>query len=126
MVIKEIVKDDLESLFEDPTPTDQSYNSPPMRMAQKRKFNFRNINIQNLKKINIKDLFIIARIFIFQIVFGLFLIWVGITSTGSYYIPNGRFYDMLATLFYVYQFGTVLAIIGGILIYDAVKRTGYL
>jgi hypothetical protein len=57
---------------------------------------------------------------------GLILIAFGLTTTGSYYVAATRFGGILATIWYSWQLGTFLAILGGILIYDAIKRTGYL
>ena len=58
--------------------------------------------------------------------FGLLLIWFGLTNTGSYFIPATKFGGFLAGLFYGWQFGNLLAMIGIVLIYDSVKRSGYL
>lgn len=58
--------------------------------------------------------------------FGLLLIWFGLSSTGSYFIPATKFGGFLAGLFYGWQAGTFLAMIGVVLIYDAIKRSGYL
>lgn len=57
---------------------------------------------------------------------GVILIVFGLTSTGSYFTPIGKFAGVLADIFYGWQAGTFLAMIGTILIYDAIKRTGYL
>lgn len=57
---------------------------------------------------------------------GLILIVFGLTSSGSYYASVSRFAGPLADVFYGWQAGTFLAMIGTILIYDAIKRTGYL
>ena len=57
---------------------------------------------------------------------GLILIAFGLTTTGSYYMPASRFAGFLADIWYGWQAGTFLAMIGTILIYDAIKRTGYL
>lgn len=52
---------------------------------------------------------------------GVILIWLGLTNTGSFYTNAGQFSGLLATIFYEYQAGTLMATIGSILIYDAVK-----
>jgi len=57
---------------------------------------------------------------------GLIMIVFGLTNTGSYYTSASRFGGVLADIFYGWQAGTLIAMIGTILIYDAVKRTGYL
>jgi hypothetical protein len=57
---------------------------------------------------------------------GLLFIWFGLTSTGSYFISATRFGGFLAGLFYGWQFGNLLAMVGIVLIYDAIKRSGYL
>ena len=51
------------------------------------------------------------------------LILAGITLGGSYYGPaSGRFGGFLATLFYQWQVGTIVLVIGIIAAYDAVKK----
>jgi hypothetical protein len=57
---------------------------------------------------------------------GLILIVFGLTNTGSYYTPIGQFRGMLADIFYGWQAGNLIAMVGVILIYDSIKRTGYL
>lgn len=58
--------------------------------------------------------------------FGLLLVWFGLTSTGSYFISATKFGGFLAGLFYGWQFGNLLAMVGIVLIYDSIKRSGYL
>jgi hypothetical protein len=78
------------------------------------------------EKLNSQDAFIqTAKIFA-PIGVGLILIVFGLTSTGSYFTPMGKFAGVLADIFYGWQAGTFLAMVGSILIYDAIKRTGYL
>lgn len=57
---------------------------------------------------------------------GLLLVWFGLTSTGSFFIPATKFGGWLAGVFYGWQAGNLMAMIGVVLIYDAIKRTGYL
>jgi len=57
-----------------------------------------------------------------QVAIGVILVGVGLFSTGSYYTPPSRFTAELATLFYTYQLGTLLAIIGCIVGYDAFRK----
>jgi len=57
---------------------------------------------------------------------GLILIVFGLTSSGSYYTMASKFAGPLADVFYGWQAGTFLAMVGTILVYDAIKRTGYL
>jgi hypothetical protein len=57
-------------------------------------------------------------------VFGLAMIYFGLTTSGSYYQPATHFSGDLATLFYVYQLGTLIAMAGVVLVYDAVRRSG--
>lgn len=57
---------------------------------------------------------------------GLILIVFGLTSTGSYFTPVGQFRGTLADVFYGWQAGTFLAMIGTVFVYDSIKRTGYL
>jgi hypothetical protein len=58
---------------------------------------------------------------------GLILIVFGLTNTGSFYTPATIFDSgILADIFYGWQAGNLIAMVGVILIYDAIKRTGYL
>lgn len=52
---------------------------------------------------------------------GLGLVWFGLTSTGSYFMPASRFAGVLGEIFYTYQLGTLAAIAGAILVYDSIK-----
>jgi hypothetical protein len=82
--------------------------------------------IQSKNKLSPQEAFIrTAKIFAPAGV-GLILIWFGLTTTGSYYTPAGRFGGFLADIWYGWQAGNFLAMIGTVLIYDAVKRSGYL
>jgi uncharacterized membrane protein len=60
------------------------------------------------------------------IIAGVGLIWFGLTTTGSFWTPATKFGGSLALIWYGYQLGNLLAMIGTVLIYDAIKRTGYL
>jgi hypothetical protein len=55
---------------------------------------------------------------------GLIMIYFGLTSTGSYFTPASRFTKELAGAFYTYQLGTLVAMVGVVLIYDAIRRAG--
>lgn len=56
-----------------------------------------------------------------RIAIALFLIWFGLTSTGSFYGPvSGKFGGDLAVWFYQYQLGTLLAMVGVVIGYDTV------
>jgi hypothetical protein len=57
---------------------------------------------------------------------GIILIVFGLTTTGSYYTPAGRFGGALADIWYGWQLGNLLAMVGVVAIYDAIKRSGYL
>ena len=59
-------------------------------------------------------------------VVGFVAIYLGLTQTGSYYTPASRFAGELATVFYGYQLGTLAAMVGVVLIYDAIRRAGNL
>jgi len=63
---------------------------------------------------------------ILQIGIGVVFVYFGLTTTGSYYEPASRVSGDLATVFYVFQFGTLLTIIGCIIGYDAIRRAGKL
>jgi hypothetical protein len=63
---------------------------------------------------------------IVQIGVGVLFVYIGLTSTGSYYEPASRVSGDLATVFYVFQLGTLLTTIGCILGYDAIRRAGKL
>ncbi len=84
------------------------------------------VNTVNRVSLSPQEAFIrTAKIFA-PMAIGLVLIVFGLTSTGSYYTSISRFAGPLADVFYGWQAGTLLAMIGTILIYDAIKRTGYL
>ena len=55
---------------------------------------------------------------------GILLIYLGLTTSGSYYQPATHFSGDLATIFYVYQLGTLIAMAGVVLVYNAVRRSG--
>lgn len=80
---------------------------------------------RNFYKFSTRDPYAVVRV-VLPIAAGLFLIWFGLTTTGSYYEPASRFGGFLAEIWYCDQLGTLLAIVGGIAIYDAIKKTGYL
>ena len=61
-----------------------------------------------------------------QLLMGVLLIWFGAINTGSAFTQATHFSGTLSTIFYTYQAGTIMIMIGGILIYDGVKRTGYI
>lgn len=57
---------------------------------------------------------------------GAFLIFIGLTTSGSYFLLSTRMFDTMATIFYTYQVGTLMAMVGAILVYDTAKKLGYL
>lgn len=61
-----------------------------------------------------------------KIVAGIIMIFFGLTSTGSFYTPASKFGGVLASIFYEWQVGTLVAIIGCILIYDSLKTFKFL
>jgi hypothetical protein len=61
-----------------------------------------------------------------QAAVGLIVIFFGLTSTGSYYESSSRFSGILAQVFYQWQLGTMIAIFGSLMIYDAIKKAGNL
>jgi hypothetical protein len=65
-------------------------------------------------------------LFVVEGVAGMLAVWFGLTSTGSYYTTASRFAGDLATVFYGYQLGTLMAIVGVLLVYDSVRRAGNL
>jgi hypothetical protein len=54
------------------------------------------------------------------IVAGLIILWFGIFNAGSFYGTSSRFSGALANLFYVWQVGNVLEIIGVVAVYHNV------
>lgn len=104
--------------FTEPDPTSETLFEAPQKNHIPARFNIRTLNPQELLPLAVK----IA----IPAILGIILIVFGLTTTGSYYVPSSRFGGFLATLWYGWQLGTLLAILGGILIYDAIKRTGYL
>lgn len=61
-------------------------------------------------------------VFIAEFIVGIILLYVGITTAGSFYSPASRLYGELAMLFYMRQGGTLAEIAGAILIYDSFRR----
>lgn len=59
-----------------------------------------------------------------QFIVGVICVYFGLTSTGSYYQPATRFAGDIATVFYGYQLGTLIAIFGCFLAYDAFRKAG--
>lgn len=51
------------------------------------------------------------------------LVWFGAATSGTFYGPiSGKFTGVLATVFYTYQFGTLLEVVGLIVGYDTIKN----
>jgi hypothetical protein len=61
-----------------------------------------------------------------QFLMGVLLIWFGAINTGSAFLQSTHFSGLLSTIFYTYQVGTVMISVGAILVYDGLKRTGYI
>jgi hypothetical protein len=61
---------------------------------------------------------------ILEIIIGLFLTWFGVTNAGSYFVAGTRLGGTLFDIMYTLQFGTIFLVVGLILIYDGIKRTG--
>jgi hypothetical protein len=61
-----------------------------------------------------------------QFLMGLILVWFGAINTGSAFTQATHFSGLLSTIFYTYQAGTVMISVGSILVYDCLKRTGYI
>ena len=81
---------------------------------------------ENIRNLNPRDAFIKAAKLAVPILIGGIMIWLGLTTTGSYFESASRFKGVLADVFYTWQIGTFIAMIGCILIYDAIRRSGYL
>lgn len=56
------------------------------------------------------------------LVVGLVFVFGGLSLTGSYFLLSTRLFDFPATIAYTYQAGTMVAMIGAILIYDTIKK----
>lgn len=56
-----------------------------------------------------------------KLVLGAGLIFIGLVNTGSFHTNAGKMGGLLATLFYEYQIGVLMACVGTILIYDVAK-----
>lgn len=54
----------------------------------------------------------------------LFLIWIGVSNAGSYYTPGSRLSGGLAIFFYQWQVGTILTILGMIILYHTFLGSG--
>jgi hypothetical protein len=105
-VIEEFVPELEGPFFEDPL-------VPQVVKKNKKQFDSRETLLETVK------IFVPAGI-------GMLLVWLGLTTTGSYFIPASRFGGVLFEIFYLWQAGTLMAMVGAILVYDAIKRTGYL
>ena len=103
MVVREFV-DNGESLMED---------TPLIERAR------------NFHKFTTGDPIAIIKVVI-PIFIGCAMIWFGLTTSGSYYEPESRMSGFLSQVWYIWQMGTLMAMAGTILVYDAIKRTGYL
>jgi hypothetical protein len=120
---------DISDLFEDAPPTPPSKKVEPVKLdshfrlpgwdrsvpkVTKKRFSFPTIDTTNYKKFGIALL---------KVGIGCFLIWFGASSSGSAFGPaSGKFGGQLAQVFYVYQVGMLLAMIGVIFIYDAINK----
>lgn len=102
LIIEEFDPTDPEDLFSD-IPTQEKVWGNPTLLSPQDKF-------MKMVKIAVPT------------VVGILLIVFGLSNTGSYFTPAGRFAGFLADIFYTWQIGTLLAIVGAILVYDAVKR----
>jgi hypothetical protein len=80
---------------------------------------------QDFYKFSIGDPRMVIRV-VLPVFVGLGFIWFGLTTTGSYYEPASRFGGILADIWYSWQLGTLMAIVGSIAIYDAIRKSGYL
>lgn len=103
-MIKEYVENEPESLFEPEV----------LKNKIREKIDFKSLDPRLALKIAI------------PILGGIVLIWFGLTTTGSYFETSSRFGGILSVIWYGWQLGNLLAMIGVILIYDSIKRTGYL
>lgn len=61
--------------------------------------------------------------FIIECLIGFVLIGFGIINAGSYYTSATRFSGVLADVFYLYQAGPIMIMIGIVVVYDSLKRT---
>ena len=59
---------------------------------------------------------------VIMIVGGIGLLWFGIFNAGSFYASGTRMSGQLATIFYVWQVGNIMEIIGCILAYNGAMR----
>lgn len=110
MSVREIHKEEiLETLLEPVTPaitpsTLQKLSLPHMNLEDK-------VNFEIVKYLGVRIILVV------------FLVWFGLTSTGSINGPAyGKFGGDLARLFYQWQIGNLLAMIGVVIAYDTVKR----
>lgn len=117
MATREVKSEELlESLLEPATPTPTTY-LPTTPKPHLPKLSLPHLNLDD--KVN----FEIVKYLVVRIVIISFLLWFGLTSTGSINGPAfGRFSGDLARVFYQWQFGNLLAMIGVVVAYDTVKR----
>lgn len=95
---KEIKDADPTSLFEEPEPVDTRRSTLIPQMP----------TVEGIPAILLP---------VAGIVVGLIVLWFGIFNAGSFYGISSRFSGDLANLFYVWQVGNVLEIIGVIAVY---------
>ena len=58
------------------------------------------------------------------VVGGIVVLWFGIFNAGSFYAQGTRFSGQLATIFYTWQIGNILEVIGCIAVYHGLTK-GY-
>ena len=57
-----------------------------------------------------------------EVVVGIVILWFGIYNAGSVFEMSSRMEGWLAVFFYTYQIGTLLEILGMIILYDSSQR----
>jgi hypothetical protein len=111
MGFREILQDPIEALLE---PEGQVSTTT---IVTKPKLALPSLNLEDATNIKLL-IFVGARVILVA-----FLVIVGLWATGSIYgSPPLRFAGDMARVFYVYQLGTLMAIIGAIIGYDTLKR----
>lgn len=121
-------QDPLSELYQNPPAQDGEFirleRNDPLFMPERdygagNKWLFRLRQLFRFPMVDTKSIKMVA----IRVPVSLLLIYFGITQSGSYFGPaSGRFSGALATIFYQWQLGTILAMIGLIVIYDTIRK----
>ena len=113
---------EIDKLFEPEQPTTSVRGTIPATMDLRKRFapSLPPLTIPAFPQLNKSGVSLTT---VIGFVCALALIWVGATTSGTFYGPaSGKFAGILATIFYQYQLGTMLEFFGILILWDIVKR----